>query len=375
MLVVAAIFIPNAEIYATPASKTETVTIDVSASNDQKTVDLSGAVPAYWQSITVEGRGQTPSSGETLIPRNTATGRVTFLNLTEEEIIVPSGTVVGTQNDAIIRFSTIEEAVIPVGSEGATLSVEALQPGSSGNVPAETIVAIEGPLGLNLSVTNRRSTSGGSDYTAATPNEVDYQTVYNQLSTSLEQTAQNEFEFNAAPGDVFLSTSAISQQVLEENYMPEIGEPADNLNLNLRMEFQFPYAAEADLHQLGRIVLDRHIDEDYAPRPETLHITQLTKPVPQEAGQVTWKIQASWRMGARLDETEAVSLIIGLSPQQASQQLTENTPIAETAEIRMYPEWWPRLPVLPFRIKLINLLETAPVENPDVPFSILNDEK
>ena len=92
-------------------------------------------------------------------------------------------------------------------------------------------------------------------------------------------------------------------------------------------------------------------------------ITQLTQPVTQEAGKATWKMQASWLMGARLNENEAISLVIGLSPEQARQQLSEQTPIAGNAEIRMNPEWWPRLPVLPFRIKLINLLENVPINN------------
>ena len=83
---------------------------------------------------------------------------------------------------------------------------------------------------------------------------------------------------------------------------------------------------------------------------------------------------SSWQMGARLNETEAVSLIIGLSPEQARQQLNKHIPIAQTAEIQMNPEWWPRLPVLPFRIKLINLLEIAQVENSDAAFSIMDGE-
>jgi len=363
MLVVAAIFIPSAEIFVSPASKTETITIDVLASPDHNTVELSGAVPAYVESVVVEGREKTAASGETLIPKQTATGRVSFVNLTEEEISIPIGSVVSTQDETPIRFITTRDVIIPTGTEGATVPIEAIQSGSIGNVSAGTIVAIEGWLGLNLSVTNRRGTAGGSDFEANTPNKDDYQKAYNQLFISLLETALSEFEFNSAPGDVALSPIPIHQQALEVNSTPEIGEPADFLELSLRAEFQFTYSDEADLHQLGRIVLDRHISEDYTPRPETLQITQLTKPVNQTSGKTAWRMQASWQMGANLNETEAVSLILGQRPEQALQQLNDQTPVERGTEIRLTPEWWPFLPVFPFRIKIINLLETAPTES------------
>ncbi len=363
MLVVAAIFIPSAEIFVTPTSKTEMVTIDVNASSDQKTVDLSGAVPAYLESVVVEGRDRTPATSETTIPRQTASGRATFDNLTDKEVNVPAGTVVSTQGDSPIRFATTKDVIIPAASMGVTIPIEAIQSGSIGNVPSEKIVAIEGPLGLNLSVINHLSTSGGSDYTTTTPNADDYQKVYDQLLSSLRETAQNEFELNANPGDISLSQNPIQHQALEESYTPEFGEPADHLDLSLRVEFKFPFADGADLYQLGQIVLERHISEDFTPRPETLKITQVTQPVSQPSGKSTWRIQASWQTGANLNETEAIAIILGLAPEQALQQLDDHSPIKAGTEIHLTPDWWPRLPVLPFRINIINVLETAPTSD------------
>ena len=62
MFVVAAVFFPSAEIFVIPATKTETITIDVVASLDQKTVDLSGAVPARIKTVVVAGSGNTPAT-------------------------------------------------------------------------------------------------------------------------------------------------------------------------------------------------------------------------------------------------------------------------------------------------------------------------
>jgi hypothetical protein len=363
MLVVAAVFIPSADIIVTPATKTETVTIDVVASNEQKTVELSGTVPAYIKSVEVEGRGSTPATGETLIPRQTAKGNVTFVNLTEDEITVPTGTVVSTEGDAPIRFSTTRSVIVPTGANGTTASIEAILPGTDGNVSAEKIVAIEGPLGLNLSVTNRRRTSGGSNFTAVSPNQDDYQAIYNQLIDSLQNNAFADFTFNSSPGDVPLSSIPSEQRITEESIKPEFGEPADFLELTLRAEFKFPYASEEDLYQLGRIVLDRHVSDDYTPRPETLKINQLTKPIIRPNGNATWRMQASWQVGAILDETKAVANVLGLAPDQALQKFIENPSIETGTVIRITPEWWPRLPMIPFRINLINMLEFSPEGN------------
>jgi hypothetical protein len=302
----------------------------------------------------VEGRGTVAASGETAIPRQAATGRVTFVNLTDEEITVPIGTVVSTVGDPPVRFSTTQEETIPVGPEGATIPIKALEQGSSGNIPAGEIVAIEGTLGLNLTVTNKRSVSGGADFTSTAPSDSDYERVYKQLVASLQETAYSEFKLRLQTGDILLSSSPVLQQTLEESYTPEIGQPSDYLDLTLRLEFLLPYASGVDLYQLGRVVLERHTTEDFTPRPETLQINQLSEPKTQGEAEANWKIQASWQMGADIDAAKAIALTLGLTPEQATQQLVDQMPIEADAEIRLTPTWWPRLPVLPFRIKIVN---------------------
>jgi hypothetical protein len=363
MFVVAAVFIPSAEIFVIPATKTETIIIDVVANPDQKTVDLSGAVPAHIKSVEVAGSGNTPATGETKIPRQTAKGNVSFVNLTEDEITIPTGTVVSTEGEHPIRFSTTRSVVVPVGATGKTAPIEAILPGADGNISAENIVAIEGTLGLNLSVINQRRTSGGSNFPAVTPSEDDYQLLYNQLLDSLQDDALVEFQNLASPNHILLSSIPVEQRIIEESFFPEPGKPADFLELEVRAEYKFHYASEDDLFHLGRIVLDRHATGDYTPRPETLQVKQLTEPILQPNGSATWRMQASWQLGANLDETKAVANILGLEPEQALRKLNENTSIEEGTIIKITPEWWPRLPMVPFRINLINKLDTTPENN------------
>jgi len=358
MLLVASLFIPSAEIHVTPENITDSSTITVNASPENKTTEISGAVPTYWQSIIIEGRGSISSSGETLIPRYSARGRVAFTNLTDDDIVVPAGTVVSTKDDPPIRFATREQATIPNEPDSTLIWVDAILPGDSGNVTGNKIIAIEGPLGLNLTVTNPRPTSGGSHYTAAAPTDSDYQKVYDELLASLQETALSDLEFRLDSGDILLSETPELLQVLEETSIPDIGQPADYLELTLRVEFQIPYSAGEDLYQLGKVVLDRQIPEDFTARPETLKISQLSAPISSEFGKATWKINANWKLGANLDESRMVSLVLGNTPEQAIQKLSDQMPIDGTPEILLTPEWWPSLPILPFRIILVNTLDS-----------------
>jgi hypothetical protein len=200
------------------------------------------------------------------------------------------------------------------------------------------------------------------------------------LVTSLQETALDELELRLESGDVLLSSTPVLHQVLEATYTPALGEPADQLELTLQLEFQIPYATGADMYQLGRSVLDRRIPEDFIPQPETLRITQLTDPESQGVGSATWKIEASWKLGATLNEPQAVALVLGLKPEQATQHLSNEMPIQGIPEIQLTPDWWPRLPILPFRIQLINPLAIQsentlhPLVDPDAVFEFATRE-
>jgi hypothetical protein len=53
---------------------------------------------------------------------------------------------------------------------------------------------------------------------------------------------------------------------------------------------------------------------------------------------------------AALPQNQAIQLAMGLSPTQATRRLAEDLPLASAPQIALTPAWWPRLPILPFRI-------------------------
>jgi hypothetical protein len=351
VLAIAALLVPSAEIRLTPETQIEAITILVAANPEFQNVDLSGVVPAIQRTIIVEGRSSLPTSGNIPLPDQFSSGEVTFTNLTERSLPLPQGLVVTTLDDNPIRFQTTRSATVPPGEEGIIVPVEALSPGSAGNTNARKILAIEGPLGLDLIVINQRSTRGGSDQDTPAPSDADYQAIYEQLFVTLAASALDEIRAALSPGDLLLSQEASHIATLEESYTPATILPSDQLQLVLRLEFQALVVAGQDLLNLGQSALEANLSPGFSANQASLDIQHLNAPdLSSQSGSANWRMHVEWQTRAEFDTAQAIKQAIGRTPEQAEQGLTANLALDAPADIQLRPSWWPRLPFLPFRI-------------------------
>lgn len=349
LLAIAALLIPSAEIRLTPQTQIEQITFSVTAHPENKSVDLSGVVPAQSIPVLVEGRSSLPTTGRLSIPVNTATGEITLSNLTDQTIQVPAGTIVSTAGDSPIRFATLERVDVPPDETIGNIHVQAIYPGSQGNILHKQVATIEGPLGLIITVSNPQRFSGGTERLVPVPNEKDYQNLKEQLISDLYKSAISDLNDILSEDDQLLFSDPADFRVTEELYNPEIPEPADQLELTLRVEFQFLIATGENLKQLSIAVLDTHLPDGFISLPPTIEIESLGKPIPQENNGFQWKISAQWQVKASIDATRAIQLAQWQTPQIATSELTGHLPI-QAATVKLSPAWWPRLPILPFRI-------------------------
>jgi hypothetical protein len=352
VLAIAAVLLPSARLHLKPETRTETVTVSVMASPEHDDVDISGAVPAPWKAITVEGGKSITTTGSISLPDESASGRVTFTNLTNEEITLPRGSIVTTLDEQPIRFATNTSATIPPNAS-ITIAIQAIEPGVEGNVPAESIVAIEGPIGLNLSVTNKEATSGGTRRLVPAPNVGDYERLYKDLYETLSASALEEIQATLDPSDLLISEEAHLVEVLEERYTPAEPAPADQLSLTLRVAFRALTVDERSLYELGRAALETNLPPGFDADTDSLVIENLSGPrLNEEENIARWQLQARWEITAQLDPVEATNLALGLPREQAAERLNEDLPLEEPATVSLIPPFWPRLPTLPFRISV-----------------------
>lgn len=283
-----------------------------------------------------------------------ATGAVRFTNQTTNDLRIPRGTVVRTPDN--IRFVTTEDKTLPrsfifgrivVPGEVDAL-IEAVVAGPDGNVPPGRIAVSGTPAYL---VSNPQKTDGGAtkkipvvkaeDYTAATtPERVRAAFV---AETSRQQSA---WQAQAGPG--------VSVYALAPTSVTSQGPQADVVGKEVAT-FEIPisgiaqgFAVAAD--QPARAALERY--RAVATQGNSLDDASAKFEVSQTVapGGVTWQVIATGRQFPRIDEARLRSAIAGRDPADARAVLAGLG--LQVGELRLYPSWWPRLPLLDARIRI-----------------------
>lgn len=354
LLAIAATLSPSAVVAITPQTQVQDVVLEVRTGAEATTLNLRGELPSQWRRVIVEGRDVIPASGAMRLPDRAAEGEVQFTNLTDQEIEIPIGAVVLNLAKHPIRFAVQKAGVLPAGSGNTlTLPVRALTPGSQGNLPANSLIAVEGILGAQVSATNLQPTHSGSDRQTPAPSAEDRRMLKERLYNALQETALQEMRKELAEGDLLITNSLSLLRVIEESFLPAEGQPADQLVLNLRLEYQVRLVSAQDLSALAQGIFDANLEPGFAPIEGSLQIEHLTSPRSTGADAYVWQMHAYRRVRAQYPASRVIQLILGLPPQIAEERLQTALALEEPVRIRLNPAWWPRLPLLPFRVRVI----------------------
>jgi hypothetical protein len=353
MLAIAAVLLPSATVEVAPQTQVQDALIDLYAAPEVKRVDIGGSVPARWISVTVEGRDTLPAGGTINIPEQAASGAIVFTNLTEQDVNLPAGTVALTEGEAPVRFAVTRAGRIPGGpGQSLTLPAEALEPGERGNLSANRLTAIEGPVGAQVSASNPQPMRGGLSQAIPAPSEEDRRALTTRLTAALEATALQELGRRLGDDDVLIPSSLERVQTVEESAQPRLGLPAERLTLSLRLEYRALAVSGSDLRTLAQTVFDANLPPEAVALNDSLRIENLGAPVSAWPG-YSWQVHAYRQIAAQLPEARVIQSVLGRSSRQAAQTLAAQLRMDEPARIALQPAWWPRLPVLPFRIQVV----------------------
>ena len=353
VLSLVAVFIPRAQIALAPISRTQSLVLPVSASPSIETVFITGSIPAGERRVIVDGSKSVVVTGSAIVPQSKAQGTVEFRNLIQESVTIPAGTVVlGTEG---VRFVTTEAGDVAAGvGETLALPVEAVVGGVAGNLEAETINAIEGRLGLSLSVSNPEPTTGGRELPSVQASEADRKRVKDLLLQELEEQARGLFAEEISAEDLIFDRSLKISQTLSEEYDPPPGAAGTILTLTMQVEYSILYAEASDLTELASLALDASLPAGFrAAESDALTLRTVSNPSIYRDGTAKWTMRAERRIVQQIDAARVASLIHGLSAWNAKSQLEENLPLAAAPEVRLSPDWWPWMPIVPFRISVV----------------------
>ena len=351
VLVLVLLFLPSATVKLTPKTQVQRLVISASASSKVATVNLTGSIPARL-AFTVLERSKTASvTGSLVIPNAPADGLVRFSNLTTGVVGIPSGTIIRTTGTPPVRFATTMDAFVAAGV-GKTMDVpvQAVEAGSSGNLPADSLVAFEGDLGTSLSGTNPSATTGGSDRTAPVQTADDRIRLRATLVSEILDQCKISLPKSIGQGDTFFPHTLTVGQVLSETYFPAEGQTGQTLSLRMNLQCQAQYASQADVNSLGRLALDANLPAGFGPITAAVSVLNSSIPATDSGGVTRWQVQAQRLVQATLDPLTATQLIQGRSRAEAGRRLAGSFRLAGAPAIELVPAWWPWLPVVPFRI-------------------------
>jgi hypothetical protein len=352
VLAIAGIFLPRATITLYLESQTQSALIPVSASPSIKTVSITGSVPAQALSVIVSGESSLAVTNEVSVPRTKAKGAVRFTNISDGEVAIPAGTVLSTQDETPIRYVTLQETLLESGTdEFVDVPIEALQPGSSGNMPVNSIVVVEGPINVKVAVTNPGLIAGGTDEKILGASQDERAELREVALDNLRRDAETKLRAQITPSDIFLPDTFEVVRVMGETYDPPIGEAGKTLILNIQAEFSALYVSADDLGQLSSSTLDVSVPVGYDPSGAVI-FDALTEPSTDHAGVTHFELEAS-RMLLRDTETSQVfSLVRGYIPASIKDDLMQSLSLRQEPDILLTPSWWPWMPLIPFNISV-----------------------
>lgn len=354
VLVLVALFIPRAQVRLQPELKVQSVVLPVSASPSVDSVFITGSIPARELRTVVAGEQRIAVTGDGIIPQSKARGSALFRNLTQEAVTVPTGTVILSADEARIRFVTTRDGVVEAGvGETLELPIEAVEAGLAGNLEEEVVNAIEGRLGLLLSVTNPEPLKGGRELASVQASEADRERVMKILMKSLERDAREQLEEEINSGDMLFEDTFAISQIISEVYDPPAGAVGINLTLTMQVQYSVLYASASDLTELASLALNASLPSGFSPASDAVTVEPVTRPVSSANGSTRWTVRAERSIVQQINVSQVAQMIQGVGSRHAQTELEKNLPLAGSPEIHLSPSWWPWVPIVPFRISVV----------------------
>ena len=361
LFIFAILVFPSGEIRIANPPIEQSIRIMVHASDRESAVRLTGYVPAYKNSLVLEGSASRPASGTIKVPDQAASGWVVFTNLQGEKIEIPQGTIVTTRGFHPFRYRLTSDCFLPEGiGNTAKGLIRAVEPGSEGNQLPNSLSLIEGDLSGLILVDNPTPISGGADISKPAPTLADRQALRTALLETLSKQVIEKMRGGLGPDHLTLEPSLRVGKILEESYTPASEIPAEVISLDIKAEFEISYIARKDLEDLATQVLEARLSKEITPIPQTLTINDLSQPVLDDLGGYAWEILATQTVIRVINPEEFPHNLVGIRLPVAQAQLREKLGDVQSASISVAPSWWPWTPLLPFRMH-VEVLDHADI--------------
>jgi hypothetical protein len=306
-------------------------------------------LPSRPLQVEVQADLQLPATGTVQVPVSASVGAATFINRGEVEVVLPEGTGLRTLGPSPQRFETTERALVPAGI-GAEVSVpiRASVAGPAGNVPAGSIGAIEGALGLTLTVANPEGTAGGRSESRPGVTSSDLRSLQEALERQLLQAANAELQEQLTEAEALTPGSVVIADVLTSEVRPQQGEPSEVVRGPMSVRVTASALDRERLRREAEAAMVREIGRKRELVPGSVRVELVSN---GSGANSAHQAVVRARSRPRVDFGELARSIAGTTTDQAATRLEVALDLAAPPRFRVWPAWWPRLPVLPLRIQ------------------------
>ncbi|MEW5986262.1 MAG: baseplate J/gp47 family protein [Chloroflexota bacterium] len=355
LLSVAAVYIlPVATIVLKPAVTPVQVNLSIVADPQLETVNFSGAsVPGRRLAVTEEWRATVATTGATEIPEGPARGVVVFANRLPQAVTVTAGTRVRTSSGRPVVFQTLEPIEVPA-SIGATAEAEvvAIEPGPAGNVEATLVNQIEGSLALQLAVRNLEPMEGGAARVVPAVTSADQERLRQHVLDQLRALAIAEMQASLNPGEFLAQDSVQVATIYHETFTHFVGEPANQLTLEVRAEWRGTAVDQAQTIDLVRTELLKGVPPGFHLLTDSLTLRSGEVLGVDGEGRVSFMMMGEGVAAAELELAAPIQAITGQPVDSALAYLSQQLPLREYPAAELWPGWFGRLPYLSSRIRV-----------------------
>lgn len=344
--------LPAATVTLRPGTQHVAVTARLQASPDLTESDIANArIQGRLVETVIEEAGIATTSGALQKPTIKARGEALFSNLGTAPVKVPVGTQLSTGTGTPVAFRTLAEAEIPGGvGQRVSIPIEAIEPGIEGNVRANTITNIDGPLRFRARVSNSNGTGGGGSELVKAVTQADKDALLEETLARAEARAYQALQEKIEAGE-WLPAESVQTFVVAQAFDQYNDDAADQVNLTLRLLVQGVAVDEAEARDVLQAAVQKQIPQSGKLVADSLVAQRI--PGAQAVGR---GVEFTMTVGADyvipVETAEVRSAVAGMSEEEAASVLQERWLLAAPPEFYRDPEWLKALPALPSRIQV-----------------------
>ncbi len=357
--------VPYATIVVQLDQEIITAETKITADTGASVVDVErGVIPATRLQAIVETSGTISTSGTQQLSDVLATGVITITNQTNQSVTVPANTVVSTSAGTPILFTTTEAIIVPAGvGQRAEVAIQALQSssGDAGNVETGLINTVIGPLDTQITVRNLSPTSGGQTRSVMTVTKEDRERLLGIVRGQLQALAFTQMEASLTDNQfIIIETIGIAEERDDWTiFSHREGDISDTLTLNMRAVVEAIAIDDRLGQQIALARLSALIPRGKRLQPNSIQYTRGAVETVEDT-KVIFNASSQGVVIGQLNTLDLQEKLAGKSLSEAYQILANEANIvnANQAQITIWPDYFPQLPLIPIRITIQTVTDT-----------------